>query len=478
MKAVQRQIDQHYGMEILNGLISPGINGGAQGPLHMAARKAQEFIWQAQQTITGGAVAHPFNIPTHGTDTEPVLPTIWAANSADPDQRKALAKAKQAIVNISRIAILTPYDPANPGRPQPVVNALALGDFLRLFADMLESLPADLLGSLANYAALSSSLKNPSAFNKTTNRIRYFVGDPVDQVPNVGITQWHLPSEDVMGVIDRMFGYYEAGDISGSTTDAITTLAMFTAVGGPNQFPNIDDTRTEISVLINSGFALGAILGMVVQMHHSLPETMMAINLIPRASLGAGNPINVVYNPFLTNTSFQHVPLFDEWRRARVRGFGGNVTDVGNGRMMLVFQDVYQMPDRPDPKDEIGLILPFTYAVNHGFAADENQPTIFGYQFYNEVVETLNEGGPGPAIALALLLRNVPHATFLNGQLNPALPDNPDAFVALVRAGMKVPSSAYPKAPGAEHYTVANLHALEAPFVPGGAYYEIEEAAI
>ncbi|WP_299593314.1 hypothetical protein [uncultured Tateyamaria sp.] len=434
-KSLLRQTDATFLMQILQLSLKLG------GPLHNVALAVQKICDQARQVVAGDIPLDPFT-------TE--LTSIWIGYDEE--------ETAEFSANVRLIAGL------NLMKDASVINPLALGDFCRAFADLATSVPAEKNAGLHAIGGLIKSLQNKQAFDTTTNRIRIKRRDILEQVPGVGITQWYLPSDDVLGTIDRLLGYYETGDISGTTTDGLAVLATLQtlnvyALGNPVAI------KPKIATLVNNGLAFNSFAGMVIQMHHSLPECMMAINLMPRNLGGVGGAISQIYSPLLTNT-FPADPginaIYTSWQQARYTALGGDGARGENMRMLIVLQDIFQMPKMASASNEVALVMPFT------FADMTNSPSVFGEAFYNKTVTELNTSNPGPAITLEKLSKPIFTLWFVI-EFNPAINKQPYVSQSVQR-GMTLPVGTPPD--------VANYNELVAPFLEQADYGRVKAAEV
>lgn len=412
-KAMIRETDSMNLMKLLLRAFSQG------GPLEQTALNIQVICDQARVIVQGGVPANPVMV---GPDM------LWRGY----DDAVAIGAPGYFFTqNVRALADIRVM------QNQTLVNALAIGDFCRSFADLITSAGATCAAGLQPFKVLIQSLQNPEAFNKTTNRTRVKRRDILDQVAPVGTTQWYLPPDDVLGTIDRLLGYYETGDISGTTTDSLAVLAILhelVAAGPALDFPAVPAVEARIVAMVNNGLAFCSFAGMVIQMHHSLPECMMAINLMPR-TIG-GNNIVQIYSPLLTNTGLNDIGvIYADWQQARFSALGGaGQIPANTQRMLVVVQDIFQMPNRATDVNEVAFIIPLTYA------GMTNNATVFGVDFYNNVVATLNTSNPGPAITLEKLSASVFNMWF-GPVFNPAVADPPFTrhVVDAVQKGMELP---------------------------------------
>ncbi|QBF31190.1 hypothetical protein CFI11_08150 [Thalassococcus sp. S3] len=412
----------------------------ATGPLEQVARNVQRIANQARSVVAGDPVAAP--ITTGGT-------SIWQGYVPNGNDDFS--------VNVRIISGL------NLMRGDAVINPLAFGDFGRAFADMATHVPQNENPGFYAIGQLVKSLQNAQAFNPTTNRIRVKRRDILDQVPGVGITQWYLPSDDVLGTMDRLLGYYETGDISGTTTDTLAVLGMMQTLGANTEIGPVGPIKVQIATMVNNGLAFVSFAGMVIQMHHSMPECMMAINLMPR-DLGDGAPvINQIYSPLLSNANLGEIATtYMAWQQARYTSLGGIGPYPPNGmRMLIVIQDIFQMPNRASAMNEVACIIPFTYANM------TNSPNVFGQWFYNATVELLNDANPGPAITLEKLSNRI-FSLWFSGQFNTAI--QLASVVPAVQHGMALPAGT--PAPGADYQGIV------APFDPAAEYGKVEPVVV
>lgn len=433
-KSLLRQTDATYLMQILK------LSLTADGPLHDVVKNMQRVCEQARKTVAKEKVDNAF--------TTADIP-IWEGYSDDLNDFS---------INVRLIAGM------NLMRDGTVINPLALGDFCRAFADMATSVKEGTNKGLYAIGLLIRQMQNPQAFNKTTNRIRIKRRDILEQVPGVGITQWYLPSDDVLGTIDRLLGYYETGDISGTTTDGLVVLAALQTLDPGPEFGSVDKIKPRIAELINNGLAFNSFAGMVIQMHHSLPECMMAINLMPRYLGVPDSQIKQIYSPLLSNTGLNEIKTtYKAWQQARysVLGKDGDARPDNAMRMLIVLQDIFQMPNHATDLNEVAFIMPFE------FTDMTNNIEVFGSAFYNTVVHELNTSNPGPAITLEKLSDAIFHLWFAD-RFNAGI-DN--AKVPLcVQKGMALPQGTPP--------ADADYDALVAPFLAKAAYGQVLSADV
>lgn len=439
VKGLIRETDATYLMKILLRAF------GENGPMVAVGATLQTLCDQARSTVAQQNINAPLTV---GGDS------IWLGYNPDGHGEFELNIRLLATLHVRYNNTLT--------------NPLAIGDVCRACADMISAAPnhPNTAPGLAPIAQLFHDLQNAQAFNKTTNRVRVKRRDILDQMPGVGGTQWYLPPEDVLGNIDRLLGYYETGDISGTTTDGLGVLAMLSTVNVA-AIGTLDQIKQQLAAMVNNGLAFTSFAGMVVQMHHSLPECMMAINLMPRDLGVDDSAITQIYSPFLTNTGLGDINnVYNEWRQARYTALGGadqvpaNVT-----QMLIVVQDIFQMPNRATAAHEVALILPVT-------AQDmTNNAYVFGSNFYNRIVAALNTANPGPAITLEKLSSAVFDQWF-GPDFDPAIanPQFGPGVVESVQRGMALPANLLQNA---DHY-----RQIAAPFVGQAAYGQVEPAQV
>lgn len=432
-KSLLRQTDATFLMQILQRSLEKN------GPLNQPANAVQFISDQARQIVAAQQPQHPIK----AGDT-----SIWQGYNPNGNDEFSTNVRLIAGLNVMQVDTL--------------VNPLALGDFCRAFADMATSVPQDVNGAFHSIGQLIKSLQNKQAFTKTTNRIRVKRRDILEQVPGVGITQWYLPSDDVLGTIDRLLGYYETGDISGTTTDSLAVLATLQTLRD-YKFGGVDAIKVKIAALINNGLAFNSFAGMVIQMHHSLPECMMAINLMPR-NLGVDDSqINQIYSPLLTNTGLGMISeTYAAWQQARFTALGGGEgdRDANAMRMLIVLQDIFQMPNRASASNEVALVLPIT------FEGMTNEAKVFGDTFYNGTVSELNTANPGPAITLQKLSNAIFKLWFGEG-FNAA---GENQVSARIQRGMALPNNTPP--------ADADYIGLVKPFITQNDYGEVKAAVV
>lgn len=290
-------------------------------------------------------------------------------------------------------------------------NVLSVGDFTRAFADIIDHAAALVPEGgqrnnniLVQINAIRRALQDNNAFNKKTNRIRVKRWDVNNRLPSLGINNWRLPPEDVLGAIDRLYGYYECGDISGSTTDAVFSHSVLDCCTAQQGDFTVVNLKKAINTFIKGGNGMVALAPIVAQMHHSLPECMMALNLMPEIHSNNGDNGYIDYSPFLTHVlqfedNKQIAKHMREWRRARTIAFNSSQYDLKKGhfRTLIVLQDIYQMANAPDSKNEVAITFSFTYGSTN------SSPFDFYKGFYNEIVSILKTNPFGPAIPLCKL---------------------------------------------------------------------------
>lgn len=426
-RSVMREVDTSHLIAILYELFD---NGGA---MHAIGKHAQAIADQARDVVAGRQIARPLKIGNPATN-------VFDFYNAPPPQQgpDPFGKAKEMVRGLATV---------NLYHGDRIINPLAIGDFTRFFGDIFNELPGTATQPFQDLKNLLRSLQNPVAFNKSTNRVRVHRRDIFQQGPGVGLVQWYLPPDDVLGAMDRMLGYYETADISGSTTDSLAALAMVaTIVETQNALTigTLDQIKLAAVEMINDGRAFGSFASIVAQMHHSLPESMMAINLIPPAALtqSVNNvPVAKLYSPYLTNSDFARITaLYRSWREARNLTLKITQPRANYVYALFVLQDVYQMPNRPALSEEVGLIVGLSLAGNAATDNDMNS-NIFGANAYNAFVAGLNAPGPGPAPSLQRLSNRIlPGATasapLFEGTFNPALGNKAVAVRAAVTKGM------------------------------------------
>ncbi|WP_284164103.1 hypothetical protein [Frigidibacter sp. SD6-1] len=441
-KNKMKQVDESFAIRLLDRIMANG------NPLNAAATQLQAICDQARLVVTNAPVQHPFQLGQQ---------SLWDGYQPnDPDD-----KASNHIRALAQIHVIS---------QNAVINPLALGDALFALADRFAE--SQVGGAIGDMRAFMATLQNAQAFSKTTNRIRIKRRDILSPIPPVGITQWYLPADDVLGTIDRMLGYYETGDISGSATNELTMLALAATVHGQNQIADLNAIKDEIVAMMQDGRALAVVAGMVAQLHHSMPEAMMALNLMPRQLRHAGPRITQIYSPFLTNIAFDSIAnIYADWQQARWTVLGGQGQRPQNGgRALFILQDIFQMPNAPSDQNEVAMIVPFTYAIGQE-NPDSINPLIFGVGFYNGVVGQINTANPGPAITLEKLSREVFRMLF-PGEFDPALPAQVlgGTIQARVQRGMQL--AGHPFA-NADRYSQ-----LIAPFLDRAEYGQVQAAQI
>lgn len=315
-------------------------------------------------------------------------------------------------------------------------NPLSVGDFFSYLADFLASwYSIHVRGNeehtgekwsqiLKGIGGWQAQFKDNQAFWKQTNRIRVKRDDFRTGYPSLGMVKFYLPPDDVLGCIDRLLGYYEMADISGTTPGAVIAYRLLTDLCHEDYGIIAKDKITETAEVLNNfksnlisdittGRAFVSVAAMIAQMHHSVPEVMMALNLIPREARVPEqenqDQEQVIYSPFLNNRKFfsdNYKGLIQEWLKSRATSLGYSGEGNNVGRALLIFQDIFQMPDKPDDANEIGLIVEYTIPENHNPTPNE-----FGDLFYNQFVNLLNGTWRGPAIPLEQV------STFLGNEL-------------------------------------------------------------
>ena len=442
-KTLLRQTDAAFLLDILRKSLGP------EGSLNDLARHAQRICDEALATVERRALDNP--ISSGGVP-------IWSWYN--PAAQNDYSISVRILASLKLL------------HNNELINPLAFGDFCRAFADMLSDVPQGANAGLNDIALFAKSLQNKEAFSKTTNRVRVKRRDILNQMPGVGGTHWYLPSNDVLGAMDRLLGYYETADISGSTTDSLAAMGVVRSVQD-SKVGSLEQVKKQVAMLVNRGLGFVSFAAMAIQMHHSLPECMMAINLMPR-DFGLDEPFRIyqVYSPFLTNHNFAGLNELDniylKWQQARFTALHGDGDrDARLGRMLLVFQDIFQMPNRAADVNEVGAIVPFKYTPEES----TNDPTCFGLDFYNAVVAEMNESNPGPAITLEKLSVHATNLWFQDSVFNPSIPeDQSEPVRRCIEKGMVVPSEEV------EH--VDNFAGLVSPFLLGGLYGRIEPATI
>jgi hypothetical protein len=465
-RRVMREVDSYFLVRILDHLFAQG------GAMHGIGKRAQKICDQARAVIAQQPIAQPLRA---GANQPYDVFDIY--NIAPPQQGEdpyAPAKAQ-----IRRLATINIYS------GDTLLSPLAIGDFSSAFADMLGALPGQNANPAPNahlieLKTLLGSLQDPVAFNRLTNRSRVFRRNIFEQGPDVGLVNWYLPPEDVLGAMDRMLGYYETADISGSTTDALGALAMLsTTVENPHfmQIGTADQIRHSIVEMINNGRAFASFATIVAQQHHSLPESMMAINLIPPVALhqqANQNAIDRFYSPYLTNSDFAaFAAIYTDWKAARASTLKISNIAPNVAYTLFVLQDVYQMPNKPELRHEVGLIVGLSL-VGTARADNDLNPNIFGRNAYNAFVGGLNTPGPGPAPSLQRLsARILPGAAaaapLINGAFNPLLAGRAADVRTAVTKGMMLPPGVLQNA--------ANYIELIEPFVGSPIYGVVQTVA-
>lgn len=214
-------------------------------------------------------------------------------------------------------------------------------------------------------------------------------------------------------------------------------------------FADVDHLPAAAAAQLTSGSAMGGFLGMIPQLHHSLPETMMALNLVPNAALNTALAQRTFYTPFLANTNAGLDPYFADWRAARFSAFSRHLPQAmplpanpeNRGVMMLIAQDQFQMPGAQSADHEIGMLVPYLLVDVPGHPNEDqinSNAHLFGCDFYNQIVQALVTGYAGPAFPLFRMAQNFLAQVF---NYTPQLPDgNRRAqFNEMISRGMNLP---------------------------------------
>lgn len=402
LKSTMRQVDTQFCMQILGEAPIPWATMQAiRNQLAGATGGVFPTLIRYAENPTYPATPHPFTGPAQKN----YFTTVENINATCA----SFLRSRMGIVNL----------------PVSEQNLLSSGDFTFAFSDFLvecnnlmalPTFPTDngtvtaWRAGLRELCRILAALPNRQAFNKLTNRVRIKRWNVLNGYPSLGITNWQLPADDVLGAIDRLLGYYETADISGSTPNAIFAYCFMDKFCNDRTGVNDILTQGEIDVFpatLNQavwfGTGLAAMAPMVAQMHHSLPECMMAINLMPRdIRVDPGNDRReMIYSPYLTNANFTHPrynEIVEQWRITRSTLFGQRDHYADQARSIILLQDIYQMSNVPNPKNEIGIIM--AYEID---ARSEPNRYDFGDSFYNAVVDDLNTPWRGPAIPLEQL---------------------------------------------------------------------------
>ncbi|WP_299085489.1 hypothetical protein [uncultured Ruegeria sp.] len=426
-RAAIRQIDSVYLGRILDTTFKQS------GSLFTVGKTMQDICTEAANVV---AQVDANDVNNFGEYKFANDSSLWAG--WDNDGRGGSKPVLEQMRGLARLRIY---------RGDTLENPLAIGDFLRFFADLFEAYKHTTGDAGKALSQWLETLQNPAAFNKTTNRIRVRRRDILEQWPDVGAAHWYLPPEDVLGAIDRLFGYYEVGDISGSTTDALGALAILMTCDS-KKLGTADAAKPKVVTLANDGRAFCAFAGMVIQMHHSLPETMMAINLIPPASLPDNPKISRIYSPMLTNADLAEINAdYTAWQLARNIALAPPAgPEAETAYTLISLQDVYQMPNAPSESHEFGVVAAFDISGG-AIANNNNNSAIFGAGFYNAIVTGLMNPGPGPAITLERLSRSVlaggPQQVILSNFNPPIAPDRiKTSVVKAISGGMNIKEAA------------------------------------
>jgi hypothetical protein len=456
-RATMREIDQNYLMQILTHFF------GRDRPMYTIGT-AMQAICDEARAVVGGNNAFVPKISFGAPHPAPIFGFYADQHKVGPHYEEARKFAKiLAKTNI--------YFNGN------LINPLGIGDVNTFFVDMISSLKKANEASVTPIANFFASLQNTTAFNKGTNRFRVHRRNILEQGPNIGLVNWYLPPDDVLGAMDRMLGYYETADISASTTDALGNLAMLSTAVLTEQTRTIgpiDAAKPAVTNMINDGRAFAAFATIVAQMHHSLPESMMALNLIPPASVRVNDQsptINRYYSPYLTNSPFAELgDLYTAWQTARSVGIKAQGKKDNYVYALFILQDVYQMPDRPTLEREVGFVIGLSMAENAA-TANDFVSSIFGPNAYNAFASGLNTPGPGPAPTLQRLsyriMSNESNAPLFDGVFNPSLGAQPqrDRIADVVTKAMLLDPDNLANA--------ANYRELIRPFVDQAAYGQV-----
>ena len=152
-----------------------------------------------------------------------------------------------------------------------IADVFALADALRWLGEYIE-----LGGGGDAIKAFEKELHNPAAFS-SANRARRPVPDyNVEELPDLGIFKNRLLDRSVLKYMERFYGPYLGADISGTTTDSVAALAYLLAVSRQQEI-NQGNLQTAVDQIVEAGAEVIPIASMVLQYHHSLMETGLAL---------------------------------------------------------------------------------------------------------------------------------------------------------------------------------------------------------
>ncbi|WP_068086233.1 hypothetical protein [Polycladidibacter stylochi] len=227
-----------------------------------------------------------------------------------------------------------------------VDDVFAVGDALRAVGEYFE------LGGGGDYGtqieAFRKGLRNKIAFN-TASRARQPILDfAINEWPDLGIFKNHLLDRSTVKFMERFYGPYIGADISGTTTDSLAVLAAFNM-----SVLGYKDLKNNAEAAIAAGEELVPISTMVLQYHHSLMETGLALSLSSDAMDDASAIKNYNFYNFVdlggVHPNKTIKPVLEHGNLVLERDLGG--------RGLVVLRDLIDIQGNPYADVEIGLLM-------------------------------------------------------------------------------------------------------------------------
>ncbi|WP_068315179.1 hypothetical protein [Polycladidibacter hongkongensis] len=227
-----------------------------------------------------------------------------------------------------------------------IFDVFAVGDGLRGIGEYFELGGGGARGKQVE--DLRRGLRNKIAFN-VANRARKPVPDfALQEWPDLGIFKFNLLDRSTVKYMERFYGPYIGADISGTTTDSLAVLAAFNA-----DTLGDDDLTKSLDQAMFDGEELVPIATMVLQYHHSLMETGLALSL--SSSAMGGSSVLPEFN-FYNFRSLGQKHMQEAPAAALMHGNKVLSRDLA-GRGLVVLRDLIDINLNPYADVEIGLLV-------------------------------------------------------------------------------------------------------------------------
>lgn len=291
--------------------------------------------WQADPTL----------LDTRVRDAILGLPPVPADNQADSQEVKRRKAAARAALVGARTRANQFFNPDST----KVGDAFAIGDALRYVGEYIEN-----GGAPDSVNTFRAALRNQAAFSRDNRSRREVEGYRKTEWPDLGIFKFRLTDRSVVKYMERFYGPYIGADISGTTTDSLAVLAFLqwlSDVGG-NAAPDANTLQTDAATEITAGNLMVPIASMVLQYHHTLLETGIALAL-PSGAFGNASAISAYSIYDLTSLVNQGS---DRINQVLELGSGTLLEDLGN-RGLVVLRDFIDIEGASYADCEIGLLV-------------------------------------------------------------------------------------------------------------------------